>query len=489
VRSLNLATCETRSHALAFDPFCPGCGQPRAAAPPLPLELASRKVAFVQDGGHRAVSPEQTLHQYRHLVSPITGRVRMLEPVHQADGIVHVYAAGHNYALRMDKLDFLRRNLRNASAGKGITASQAKASALCEALERDAGFYTGREYRITARYRDLGADAIHPAACMFYSERQYREREAWNARKSRFNWVPEPFDEERPLYWSPVWSLTEKRHKYLPTQYLYFKAKAGDDCDADYCHGCSNGNASGNNLEEAVLQGFCELVERDAVALWWYNRLSRAGVDLASFGEPYLLDLVAYYAGRNREAWALDITSDLGIPVFVAVSRCRAEQERILFGMGCHLDARIALLRAFSEMNQMLGMSGDIDGSPSKVHLEDRDTLNWLKTATLASQPYLVPAARRPPAGREDFPKLASGDLLADIDYCRGLVEARGMEMLVLDQTRPDLGLPVVKVIVPGLRHFWARFAPGRLYDVPVQMGWLEQPLAEEALNPISMFL
>jgi ribosomal protein S12 methylthiotransferase accessory factor len=63
------------------------------------------------------------------------------------------------------------------------------------------------------------------------------------------------------------------------------------------------------------------------------------------------------------------------------------------------------------------------------------------------------------------------------------------MEILVLDQTRPDLGMPVAKVIVPGLRHFWARFAPGRLYDVPVQMRWLEKPRMEEELNPIPMIL
>jgi len=61
--------------------------------------------------------------------------------------------------------------------------------------------------------------------------------------------------------------------------------------------------------------------------------------------------------------------------------------------------------------------------------------------------------------------------------------------MLVLDQTRPEIGLPVVKVIVPGLRHFWTRFAPGRLYDAPVRLGWLERPLAETDLNPIPMFL
>ena len=63
------------------------------------------------------------------------------------------------------------------------------------------------------------------------------------------------------------------------------------------------------------------------------------------------------------------------------------------------------------------------------------------------------------------------------------------MEMLVLDQTRPEINMPVVKVIVPGLRHFWARFAPGRLYDVPVQMGWQKKALREEDLNPIPVFL
>jgi ribosomal protein S12 methylthiotransferase accessory factor len=76
-----------------------------------------------------------------------------------------------------------------------------------------------------------------------------------------------------------------------------------------------------------------------------------------------------------------------------------------------------------------------------------------------------------------------------DVRRCQRIVEARGMEMIVLDQTRPEIGLPVVKVIVPGLRHFWARFAPGRLYDVPVRLGWIARSTPEEELNPIPMFL
>jgi ribosomal protein S12 methylthiotransferase accessory factor len=76
-----------------------------------------------------------------------------------------------------------------------------------------------------------------------------------------------------------------------------------------------------------------------------------------------------------------------------------------------------------------------------------------------------------------------------DVRACQARVEDAGMEMLVMDQTRPEVGLPVAKVIVPGLRHFWARFAPGRLYDVPVRLGWLPRPLNEEELNPVPMIL
>lgn len=64
-----------------------------------------------------------------------------------------------------------------------------------------------------------------------------------------------------------------------------------------------------------------------------------------------------------------------------------------------------------------------------------------------------------------------------------------GLETLVLDQTRPDIGLHAVKVMVPGLRHFWPRFAPGRLYEAPVRMGWLAEPLEESRLNPVALYL
>jgi ribosomal protein S12 methylthiotransferase accessory factor len=226
-------------------------------------------------------------------------------------------------------------------------------------------------------------------------------------------------------------------------------------------------------------------VERDATAVWWYNRLPRPGVDLESFGQSYFTELAAHYASLDRDLWALDLTHDLGIPAFAALSCRRATRGQVLFGLGCSLDPAVALLRACAELNQFISGIGPKAQAP----LGNEETLRWLRTATLDNQPYLAPDPRLPARRLEDFPNAASGDLLADIRFCQAAVEAKGMEMLVLDLTRADAGMPVAKVIVPGLRHFWARFAPGRLYDVPVSMGWLERPLPETSLNPTPIFI
>ncbi|KGG26424.1 MULTISPECIES: TOMM precursor leader peptide-binding protein [unclassified Prochlorococcus] len=484
-------------HELLVDPHCPVCGSP---AEPIfrPVTLESCPVAFDQDGGHRHIAPEETLQRFERFISPITGVVSEVRQVENELSSVHVYIAGQNSAQGIESLDDLRRNLRSCSAGKGASDVQARASALCEALERFSGERHGEELVERGSLRTMqerhGDAAIHPNAVMRFSAHQYNEREALNASGSRFNRVCEPLDPELEIEWTPIWSLSHCCRRYLPTQLLYMGPSPREEAldspskPAFIAMGCSNGNASGNTLEEAVLQGFLELVERDSTAIWWYNLLRHPGVDLASCQDIWINRLINDYAVLGRELWALDITADLGIPCIVALSRLtHGEAERIVFGLGCHLDPRIAVQRALAEMNQMLGIA-NADLGKDDQGIDDTETLTWLKTATLENQPYLKPDEMRPLRRLEDFPQRHSGDLLQDIDYCRGCVEAQGLEMLVLNQTRPLIGIPVVKVVVPGLRHFWARHAAGRLFDVPVQMGWLEQPLQEDELNPIPIF-
>jgi ribosomal protein S12 methylthiotransferase accessory factor len=112
------------------------------------------------------------------------------------------------------------------------------------------------------------------------------------------------------------------------------------------------------------------------------------------------------------------------------------------------------------------------------------DAVRWWRTVKSSNAAYLTPGVDAASRRLGDFADLASDDLRQDINICKKLAAKRGIEILVLDQTRPDVAFPVVRVVAPGLRHFWARFGPGRLYDVPVQQGWLSRPLSEEELNP-----
>lgn len=482
--TLNHRTLDLKPHAHRRRPQCPACGDPallhrRGFEPP---RLEPRLKDSGREGGHRALAPRQTLQRHEHLISPITGvvteLVRVTDP---ANPLVHTYRAGHAFGAATS-LRGLRSTLKHKSSGKGKTDSQSRASGFCEAVERYSGIYQGDEPRQRATFAELGELAINPEACLCMSETQYANRQAINEhRQAAHDWIPQRFDPSQPLDWTPVWSLTEQRHKYLPTAFCYYNYPLPKD--QAFCRADSNGNAAGNTLEEAILQGFFELVERDSVALWWYNRLRRPAVDLSSFDEPYFTDLQRYYADHDRDLWVLDLTADLGIPAFAGVSRRTVgESERLILGFGAHLDPTIAILRALTEVNQ-LGL--ELDRVPDDQL--DGDAKRWLLEANLANQPYLAPDPTQPVKTARDYPRCEGDDLLAEVIACVGTARQAGLETLVLDQTRPDIGLNVVKVIVPGLRHFWSRFGPGRLYDVPVTLGWRATPTPEAEMNPMAM--
>ena len=493
VVTLDLRSWRSETHRVVARPQCRACGDPPevTADAARPVVLESRRKTFTLDGGHRTRTPEATVQRFQHHVSPVSGAVPTLERNGTPyDGVIHTYVAGSNLSRPPRTLDMLQEGLRSRTGGKGASDAQARASALCEALERYSGVFHGDEPRRQARLAELGDAAIHPNACMGFSADQYRERHAWNARAELMQAVPLPFDEDAVISWTPLWSLTRGETRYLPTAFCFYEYPVFPE--AAYCIACSNGNAAGNTLEEAILQGFLELVERDSVALWWYSRARRPPVALDGFDEPYVQRVEAYLAARGRDLAVLDLTSDLRIPVFAAVSRRRDRHpEQIVLGFGAHLDPRIALLRAVTELNQMLMrvLWGAGSAGASRISEGEPSAREWLETATLAEQSHLAPDPAQPQQRAAHFARCWSDDLREDVRYCQRLVESRGMELLVLDQTRPDIGLPVVKVIVPGLRHFWPRFAPGRLYEVPVQLGWIPNPLSERQLNPIAMFL
>lgn len=470
-------------HEVLKRPDCARCGEPaRGSGPP---RLATRPGHAGAEGGFRIETPERTYARLRKHVSPIVGAVRHVTRVEGPDpDLVHTYTSSHAYPVETPGLHTLKTTSRDRCGGKGVTDTAARVSALCEALERYSAVYRGTELRVFGTGRQLGADGVDPRTILGFSDAQYREREEWNARPTgRFHRVPIPYDRRRWMSWTPVWSLTGSVTRFVPTSLCYFGyAGPGDEiARAD-----SNGLAAGNCLEEAIVQGFLELVERDAVALWWYNRTRQPEVALQGVSDPFVQGIARLYDRLERRLWVLDLTSDLGIPVFGAVSST-AGGSGITMGFGAHLDRGIALRRALCEANQALPLALASDADRRRTLLPDHPlALDWWRNETLETQPYLVPAGVRT---LEEFASYESADLLDDVREC--IVRARrvGLEVLCLDLTRPEIDLHVARVIVPGLRHFWRRLAPGRLYDVPVELGRLESPLPEPSLNPLPMFL
>jgi ribosomal protein S12 methylthiotransferase accessory factor len=478
--SLDLSGSTIVKHYVAARPQCPACGNKKLRDPrraPVPIELDAGGKLVMTSGGYRSVSSRATVARYRKHVSPLTGVVSRLERIEADLPLNTNYLAKHNFSRLPETVEELKSGLYGGSFGKGSTAEQGEASALMEAIERYSGIYQGDEIRVTRRFTDFPAgDAILPNDVLLFSDVQYREHNAPPSDSDHMP-TPAPFDPLAKIEWSPVWSLRDQRFKYLPTSLLYFFHKGNSA--AGHIHADSNGCAAGNTREEAIVQGFLELVERDSYAMWWYNRVQRPEVDLSVFDDSYVRDLQIQLAETGRRLWVLDITNDLGIPSYVALSQSVENgQDLIEFGSGSHFDARIALLRSLTELNQFLSIG--LMGLRSTETAND-DGSGLLR---LADHPYLTPNGD-PPVRPDLASKFGRLDKREQVMTCVNIVKQLGLDFLVLDQTRPDIEVPVVRVIVPGLRHFYRRFAPGRLYDIPVKLGWLDRPVPESELNPL----
>jgi len=483
---------ERKEHAVSRRPQCARCGEELTIeSAHWDVRIPETPLRALPDGSRRATTAEETIDRYRHLVSSRTGVVEYLTDVDPSDNPIHVVESGTNYAtVRPGEGS---QGFRQRAGGKGTTQAQARAGALAEAIERYSAVYTGEQPVLRRSLAELGDSAIDPRMMLLFSDRQYANRESINSSTDAHRFVPEIFDPDQEIDFAPGWSLTGKERRWVPAPLVYYgyAQKVG----ARWGAADSNGNASGTSMADAIEQGFYELVERDSVALWWYNQARRPGIDLESladvYGNSYPLHLRDYYRDViDREITLLDVTSDAGVPAVVAVSRARRGRPRVMLGFGSHHQPHVAVNRAMTELNQFLGMSHRLDKTAEG---SDSTIAKWWRLEDLSDHEYLEPTHL---LSAEELPisdAFSSGpDEWVDgreiVRACDAAAQSVGSELVVVNLTQPDVGMPVVKVIVPGLRHFWARFAPGRLYDTPVDLGWNQVARTEESLNPTPIF-
>jgi bacteriocin biosynthesis cyclodehydratase domain-containing protein len=479
-------------HQLVRQPQCPACGDPGLLARTERIVLRPGHDRRDDRDGQAAGRAERTSRRLDHHVSSYLGVISRLAPIPVTSGaseqVTFGYSARHPFTRPASAAD-LRAQLRGLSGGKGQTDAEARAGAMAEAVERYCGVWrSGRPVRRTS-YQRLGPDAaIHLRDILLFSPRQYASRQQLNPGLAHFHRVPEPMADEAIIDWTGGWSLTHDRPRALPAAYCWYGHP--DLGRTPICGADSNGCAAGDTLEDAVLHGFCELAERDSVALWWYHRSLLPGVDLGRLSDPWIDRVREMCAARlDRELWVLDITSDLGIPAFAAISRhTRRPTEDIIVGFAADLDPAVAVRRAVSEVCQFLPTVDAFDGARTRYGLTERAAVHWLSTARVAEQPWLLPAPGVPATVIGDRLAPVPQDAAECVRRCLAVAAAAGLEVIVVDQTRPDIELAVARVVVPGLRHFWRRLGPGRLWEVPPRLGRFPLAAAEESANPYSVF-
>ena len=359
--------------------------------------------------------------------------------------------------------------VRVTTLGADRTVAGARRRARAEAIERLAGFFRRTEPRVRATRRELGEAAIDPAEVLLYSRRQL-------ARGIDRGRVVRAFDPARSMDWTALWSLTNSVRRFLPTRLIYYGCPAHPG--SAFGRADSNGVAAGRTVADATVRALLELIERDAVALWWYRRAPRPALGTAVWRGSLADRIRRWFESQGRACWALDLTSDLGVPVVAAVSAIGDGDIRLGFGAG--FDRKAALERAMLEMAQLTAIAGAADRRSVRL---PPDLGRWLREVDTAGEPQLVPARAGATASR----CRPGGTAVARLSRLVSLLARSGLEVLAVELSRPEFALKVVRVVVPGLRPWWRRLAPGRLYSAPVAAGWLDSEGNEPAVNPRSL--
>jgi bacteriocin biosynthesis cyclodehydratase domain-containing protein len=410
------------------------------------------------------------------VVSPITGIAAELDEVHREPGLVICQARSGQWLCRgRDGGMYFAR--RDTFHGSGETGEEARTNCLGEAVERYSAQYHGQKLHSASLYH-LGSTAIDPRALLLYSDQQHRNRAAWNAGQPEFHRIGVPFDPAAETSWAAANWFTSGDPVFVPAGFCYM-GFVEPFCGAD-----SNGCAAAPSWEEAVLRGLLELIERDAVALWWYSRARRPLIKPSSWSHR-IVCVNASLQQRGYGMHLLDLTTDCAIPVCLAVCS-RGDGGRVVLGSAAAAEPESAAWRAvLSAAGVLLGL--ELGGVLPQA--KDQELLaHWLSSSTLDTDPYLAPLANTA-RDLNELPQLAGDTSHEQLLHCVNQVESLGLRVAVLDLTRPELRIPAARVMVPGLRHWWARFAPGRLYDTPVRLGWIPEPLTESELNPVPFVL
>jgi YcaO-like protein with predicted kinase domain len=399
-----------------------------------PVTLFGRETRSAKSfmaGTHRTCVPETTIAAYSRFM-PDCGITRIAD----ITGLDHIGLPVFT-AIRPNSMTLA------TAQGKGLTEAAAKASAMMESFE------WWHAENVDLPLRLLSARAL---ACQ--------------ANIADMAYLPErrrPLNLHEPVLWVEGFDIVASRPCWLPLEQV--SIAQAEPVRAPFFQWSVNGLASGNHILEAVVHAVCELIERDSAHAWSAQNnplvlrdgninsaVQRRQVDLDTVADLDCRRILSLLDAADIGVAAWDITADTGVPAFCCQilerpSAGRMRQMMVTHGYGCHLSPAVALARALTEAVQTrtASIAGARDTWTRRVYAESRNP-QWQEML------WREGAGRRGERSFTTYSDQSTATFEGDLHRLVAALAQIGIEsMIAVDLTRPAMGIPVVKVVIPGL--------------------------------------
>jgi ribosomal protein S12 methylthiotransferase accessory factor len=405
--------------------------------------IASRKARPVSRGGspkallrgtHRAAALAQTLAKIKPLMGPL--------------GITRVANVTGLDCIGIPVVMVCRPNARSlaVSQGKGLDLDAARVSGLMESIE----LYHAERIR-------------QPLWLGSYNELRHAVRLALVDALPRVS--VSQFHADLQLLWISGSDAVDGEPTFVPYELVHTNYTLPLPTGSGSFVLSSNGLASGNHLLEAVSHGLCEVIERDATTLFRClddAAQARARVDLETIRDPDCRQLLTLFERADIAVGVWDVTSDIGIATYqcVVLDRDPNPFRRLgpLEGMGCHPVREVALERALTEAAQgrLTLIAGSRDDYGRERHQDAQHGERLEKARKWLAEPGSANFSDTPSYQHETFEE--------DVQVILAKLTALKIEHpIIVDLTRPEFDVAVVRVVVPGLEtyHDVPGYVPG----------------------------
>ena len=304
--------------------------------------------------------------------------------------------------------------------GKGGTTHQAEASAVMELAERFSlfSFYKDPKRFIIEEYRNIERNALP-----FNIIAQSVHEDSFNLDKAH-----EVFS-KIPLKWTWGYNLTRDEEVLVPFNWFFAINE-------------HNGPASGNCIEEAILQGICEVVERHVSSIISRNRLKTPAIDLGSVTDPLALELIQKYHKSGIKLYVSDFSLNTGIPTVGILAHDPStfpEKSELVWTAGTTPNPQKALIRTLTEVAQL---AGDFNTGSNYV------PSGLPKFTGLTEADFVVHPEKN--VSITSLPDLSDNNIRVEVENLIAALSKIDMEVIVVDVTHPELEVPVIYTIIPG---------------------------------------